>query len=51
MAGSAIKPFDPVQYLREEGVGRSLMHFKPLTIFFSQVDHSKAVFYLQTVRA
>ena len=51
MAGTAIKPFDTARYLREEGAGRSLIHLRPGSTFFSQGALSSCVFHLQTGRA
>lgn len=45
-----IRKFDPTEFLANAGLGRSVHHFKPKHIIFSQGDPSDAIFYIQQGR-
>ena len=45
-----IRKFDPREFLANAGLGRSVHHFKPKHIIFSQGDPSDAIFYIQRGR-
>jgi CRP/FNR family transcriptional regulator, cyclic AMP receptor protein len=43
----AVKLFDPRAFLAQAGLGRTVHHFRPKQIVFSQGERADAVFYLQ----
>ena len=45
-----IRRFDPVEFLANAGLGRTVRNYKPRQIIFSQGDASDAVFYIQEGR-
>jgi CRP-like cAMP-binding protein len=45
-----IQQFDPIEFLRNTGQGRTVHRYKPRQIIFSQGDASDAVFYIQEGR-
>ena len=47
----SIPPFDPASFLASAGLGRRMMHLKPLEVFFGQGSLADCVFYLQSGRA
>ena len=46
-AQTPTKPFDPNAFLANAGVGRTLRHYSPKQIIFSQGERADAVFYIQ----
>ena len=45
-----IRRFDPREFLANAGLGRSVHHYKPKHIIFSQGDPSDSIFYIQQGR-
>jgi len=45
-----IRRFDPIEFLANAGLGRTVRRYKPRQIIFSQGDESDAVFYIQEGR-
>jgi CRP/FNR family transcriptional regulator, cyclic AMP receptor protein len=43
--------FDPIAFLTNAGLGRTIVHFKAKEVFFSQGNRADSIFYLQTGRA
>jgi CRP/FNR family cyclic AMP-dependent transcriptional regulator len=46
-AQTPTKPFDPTAFLASAGTGRTLRHYSPKQIIFSQGERADAVFYVQ----
>jgi CRP/FNR family transcriptional regulator, cyclic AMP receptor protein len=46
-AQEPIKPFDAKAFLANGGIGRTLRHYRPKQIIFSQGERADAVFYIQ----
>ena len=44
------KFFDPEAFLANSGIGRSILHFSPKQVVFSQGQRADAVFYIQQGR-
>jgi CRP/FNR family transcriptional regulator, cyclic AMP receptor protein len=51
MDGLHTKTFDPATFLATQGVGRTILQFKPKHAMFSQGGAADAVFYIQSGRA
>jgi CRP-like cAMP-binding protein len=51
IANSTILAFDPVTFLANAGLGRTVVHLEPKEAFFCQGDHADTVFFLQRGRA
>jgi CRP/FNR family transcriptional regulator, cyclic AMP receptor protein len=46
-AQEPIEPFDAKSFLASAGIARTLRHYSPKQIIFSQGERADAVFYLQ----